>query len=114
MFETTMANLIRSAKSGNEWTVYELLTYNFTVVDEDVATFFGNSNLPPPTVDPIILNNVNKPPGQLSKSNQLFLHYLEDAMRGIPGQPTEVTVDDFGLYLLGLLDYDEPNHVIHQ
>ncbi|KAF8969914.1 hypothetical protein BDZ97DRAFT_1596519, partial [Flammula alnicola] len=52
-----MANIIRSAKSGSDWTMNELLAYNIHVVDEDVATFFGHPNLPAPTVDPIILNN---------------------------------------------------------
>jgi len=55
-----MANLIRSAKS-NDWTEYELLAYNITIVYKDVATFFGNSNLPELTIDPIILDNRDKP-----------------------------------------------------
>ena len=110
-----MANTIRSAKSGSDWTTNELVGFNITVVDDNVATFFGNPNLPASTVDPIIFNNVGLPPGPVAKSTRLFFRYLQDAIeRFPPGQPTEAVVDTFALNLLGLLDYDEPNRALYQ
>ncbi|KAK0221372.1 hypothetical protein IW262DRAFT_1373266 [Armillaria fumosa] len=110
-----MANIVRSAKSGSDWTVNELLAYNINVVDEDVATFFGLPNLPAPTVDPIILNNPDKPPGPITRSTRLFFRYLKDTTeRFPPGAATKSAVDDFASYLLGMLGYDEPDRVIHQ
>ena len=110
-----MANIIRSAKSGSDWTINEVVGFNITVMDDNVVTFFGNPNLPASTVDPIILNNVSLPPGRVAKSTRLFFRYLEDAMeRFPPGQPTEAAVDTFAFHLLGLLDYDEPNRAVYK
>ncbi|KZT20273.1 hypothetical protein NEOLEDRAFT_1165115 [Neolentinus lepideus HHB14362 ss-1] len=41
-----MANIIRSAKSGSDWTENDLEAYNIQVRLEDAATFFGKDNLP--------------------------------------------------------------------
>ena len=41
-----MANLIRSAKIGSDWTEYELAAYNITVVCQTKAEFFGVNDLP--------------------------------------------------------------------
>ncbi|KIJ31389.1 hypothetical protein M422DRAFT_185989 [Sphaerobolus stellatus SS14] len=110
-----MANLIRSAKSGSDWTKNELFAFNIAVVNQDVATFFGDPNLPASTIDPIILNNLDPPPGPVAKSTRLFFRYLKDAMERFPqGALTESAVDSFAAYLLGLLDYDEPDRVVHQ
>ncbi len=51
----TMANMIRSAKSGNEWTMNELNAYNIQITFQDAATFFGAVPLPPPAVSEDIL-----------------------------------------------------------
>jgi hypothetical protein len=51
-----MANLIRFAKSGSDWTRGDLDAYNIHVHVEDTATFFGIPDLPQPQVDPEILN----------------------------------------------------------
>ncbi|KAF8965959.1 hypothetical protein BDZ97DRAFT_1729627 [Flammula alnicola] len=110
-----MANIIRSAKSGSDWTTNELRAYNIRIVDKDAATFFGHPNLPAPTVDPIILNNLDTPPGPITRSTRLFFRYLKDTTeRFPPGPPTEAAIDDFVSHLLGLLGYDEPDRVIHQ
>jgi hypothetical protein len=37
-----MANLIRSAKSGRDWSTNELLAYNITVRCQDIVSFFGH------------------------------------------------------------------------
>ena len=46
-----MADLIRSAKSGNDWTENDLEAYNIQLQFEDAATFFGDSILPLPEID---------------------------------------------------------------
>jgi hypothetical protein len=37
----SMTNLIRSAKSGNDWTLNDLESYNITLSQVDVVPFFG-------------------------------------------------------------------------
>ena len=41
-----MANLIRSAKSGNDWTQNELRAYNIQVVEQSLVEFFNQNQLP--------------------------------------------------------------------
>jgi hypothetical protein len=43
-----MANLIRSAKAGSDWTENELDAYHITVVPQNKQDFFGSSVLPAP------------------------------------------------------------------
>lgn len=105
-----MANLIRSAKPGFDWTDNELRAYNIEVVPESVATFFGNSNLPPPTISPAILAHETYPAVGLPTDERLFFYLLEEAMMIPPGE--ESAVDDFAAHLLLLLGYAEPNRFI--
>ncbi|KAH9969998.1 hypothetical protein BGW80DRAFT_1117132, partial [Lactifluus volemus] len=51
-----MANLIRSAKSGNDWTLNDLESYNITLNKVKPLPFFGLQELPPPSVDEELLN----------------------------------------------------------
>ena len=53
-----MDSFIRSAKSGNYWTEDDLQAYNIQIQSEDVATFFGDPNLPLPEVDEEILTTL--------------------------------------------------------
>ncbi|TFK78742.1 hypothetical protein K466DRAFT_506815 [Polyporus arcularius HHB13444] len=46
-----MANRIRSAKSGSDWTENDLAAYNIQIQYQDAPTFFGVDHLPPPAVD---------------------------------------------------------------
>ena len=90
------------SESDSDWTVNELFAYNIRVVNEDVATFFGSPDLLQSTLDPIILNNADAPPGPSSKSTRLFFLYLTDAAtRFPPGAAT--AVNDFATFLLSLL-----------
>ncbi|TFK38810.1 hypothetical protein BDQ12DRAFT_712739 [Crucibulum laeve] len=108
-----MATLIRSAKSGSNWAPNDLRAFNIQVIRQDAPTFFGQQELPiPQNISPIIWNNVAAPPGiQLSKVEQHFFAYLEDAMRMPPGE--ESLVDDFAVFLLSMLDYDNGYRVVH-
>jgi hypothetical protein len=56
-----MANLIRSAKSSKDWTFADLQAYNIRISTVDTEEFFGVPHLPAPTVDPIVLNNIEAP-----------------------------------------------------
>ncbi|PBK83984.1 hypothetical protein ARMGADRAFT_1000738 [Armillaria gallica] len=53
-----MANLLRTAKSGSEWTIGELDSYHIEIVPVHPLDFFGVQALPPPQVDPEILEHV--------------------------------------------------------
>jgi hypothetical protein len=62
-----MANIIlRSAKSGSDWTDNELVAFNITINTVDAATFFGNANLPLSSLSPVILENREMPAGPLA------------------------------------------------
>ncbi|KAH9012852.1 hypothetical protein EDB83DRAFT_2444615 [Lactarius deliciosus] len=101
-----MATLVRSTKSGSDWTRNELRAYNITVAPQDVTTFFGNPSLPQPSVHKVILDNKKYPPdGIADKPDRNFFFYLETAMSIPPGG--ESAFGDFVAHLLGLLGYDD-------
>jgi hypothetical protein len=111
-----MADLIRSTKSANNWIVNDLDAYNIRISTVNTQEFFGVSDLPAPTVDPIILNNVEAPVGtHLPRDVRLFFRLLRDAPRYDEAAQEILFVDDFSLHLLGpLLHIDEPDRVLHQ
>ena len=43
-----MAQLLRTAKSGSDWTSNELAAYNITVVPQKKEEFFGTIDFPDP------------------------------------------------------------------
>ena len=106
-----MANIIRSAKSGSDWGLNELVGFNISIVDQDAATFFGHPNLPElPHISPVILENVRSPGAdRISKADHHFFGYMEDAM--IP--ESESLVDDFAVFLLQMMDYDTGSRILH-
>jgi hypothetical protein len=77
LFHYGMANLIRIAKSGSEWTGNELLAFNIRVANANTASFFNTTQLPPAHVSDTILDNIHTPGGQLQKEDRLFFRYLE-------------------------------------
>ncbi|KAK0434545.1 uncharacterized protein EV420DRAFT_1653919 [Desarmillaria tabescens] len=105
-----MAHTIRSLKSGNGWTNSELVGFNIQIHDADTVTFFNTPDLPSRSnVSSTILNNVEVPQGPLTKNDRLFFHYLRDAVRG-----EESMIDDFVAFILGMLEYDEPDRIIRR
>ncbi|KAG7449797.1 uncharacterized protein BT62DRAFT_1002106 [Guyanagaster necrorhizus] len=54
-----MANLIRTAKSGNDWTLNDLDSYHITLKQVDALSFFGLQELPRPSVDQELLINAD-------------------------------------------------------
>src|SRR6266511_2150282 len=108
-----MAAIIRSAKSGSDWTSNELEAYNIVVQSEDMQTFFGVGALPPPTISQAVLNHAVLPAGGLpNKRDRIFFGLLQDAMAIAPGEVS--AVGDFAAHLLSMLDYDPPGRHIRQ
>jgi hypothetical protein len=100
-----MANIIRSARSGSDWSENELVAFNIRIDTVDAATFFGNASLPPPSVSPVILNHIRMPAGPLAKTDWQFFQYLRHA---------STRVDDFAAFILRLLGYDDSERLIIQ
>jgi hypothetical protein len=108
-----MTTLIRTPKSGSEWTRNELRAYNITVTPQSVANFFGDPTLPQPPVHQVILDNRKYPPnGIADRNDRNFFFYLEEAMATPPGE--ESAVADFTAHVFGLLGYDGANCFIRQ
>ena len=103
-FFQNLYSVIRSAKSGSDWTENELFAFNIIIQDVDVATFFGVPHLLPTTVSPVILNNALQPDLPVSKDDRLF---LERANIG-----EEATVDDFAGHILRMLNFDDEGRLI--
>ena len=96
-----MANLIRSAKSGSDWTRPELDAYNITISDQDAPNFFGLPALPQPTIDQELLQ-IQDANHMVNDKNAELISLLDLAM--IPG-PEESAVDDFAVELFKALGY---------
>ncbi|KAF9513464.1 hypothetical protein BS47DRAFT_1372544 [Hydnum rufescens UP504] len=96
-----MANLIRSAKSGSDWTLNELDSYHISLNQIDPLTFFGVPDLPQPLVDQELLSNINAGAMQQDR-HAVLITYLDVAMRA---QDDETAVDDFVVELFRVLGY---------
>ncbi len=104
-----MANIVRSAKSGSEWTINEINAYNIVVTLQDVTTFFGLPILPQPSVHQVILDNERYPVRGIEDAHdRMFFYCLDEAMATPPGE--ESAVDDFSANLLTMLQYIAPNN----
>lgn len=110
-----MAYLMRSAKSGSEWTSNDLDAFKIRIDTVDFQEFFGIPAIPALRADPMILNHVDAPVGvNLSRDVRLFFRLLRDVVTR-DDTVQESFVDDFSLHLLGpILRLDEPNRVLHQ
>src|SRR5882762_354527 len=98
-----MTELIRSAKSSNNWTSNELKAYNIVVEFQDAATFFGMPNLPQPTtVNPAILTTAG-PDDTADDGVYALLRMMDLALSPPPEE--ESAVDDFAVMLLNALGY---------
>ncbi|KAF8487784.1 hypothetical protein F5888DRAFT_1624221 [Russula emetica] len=98
-----MDGLTRSAKSGNDWTEDDLRAYNIQIQCEDVATFFGDSNLPLPEVDEEILTTLEAK-DMSSTPNAKFIRLLDRAMIPAP-DGEESAIRDFASQLFDILGY---------
>lgn len=99
-----MANVNRSAKSGNDWTSNELIAYNIAIRPQSSETFFGyKPNTIPDAVDPAFLTASVPPQDNLSDGTYRLLQYLDLATHVNSGQ----AIHDFAKELLRLLGFEE-------
>jgi hypothetical protein len=94
--------MIRSAKSGNEWTDNELEAYNIEIIFQDASAFFGETPLPPPTVSQEVLTALTADDA-VDDTVYNLLTQLDLAM--MPSEPEESAVDDFAVALFHSLGY---------
>lgn len=85
-----MANLIRTAKSGSDWTAHELAAYNIRVEPQDAATFFGTPVLPDPVLAPAEVLKAARAEQASSDDGYLFLRTLGLAMAIRPDEESAV------------------------
>jgi hypothetical protein len=97
-----MANLLRIAKSGSDWSQADLCAYNIIVELQDAATFFGVNPLPPPVVGRELLTN-DAAEDMGNEADYKLLRYMKLAMDATPAE--ESAVDNFAVHLLTLLGY---------
>ncbi|KAK0220233.1 hypothetical protein IW262DRAFT_1010740 [Armillaria fumosa] len=97
-----MANLLRTAKSGNDWGPTELHAYNIRVEFQAATTFFGVHPMPQPAVADEVLNNLDAT-NMIHDNNHKLLRYMDLAMDPVPDQ--ESAVVDFAVHLLSLLGF---------
>ena len=100
-----MANLLRMAKSGSDWTAVQFCAYNIIVELQDVPTFFGVDPLPQVAVAGELLKHVTADE-MVDTKNTKLLKYMEMAKNLLFG---EFAIVDFAAYLLSLLGYDAPD-----
>jgi hypothetical protein len=105
-----MANLIRSPKSGNDWTQNELRAYNIQVIEQSLVEFFNQNQLPP--VPPTVRHFCETTDRALAPDDDTYklLHYLDLAQNPKVGQ--EAAVDNFAARLLETLGYASGRRVI--
>jgi hypothetical protein len=105
-----MASLIRSAKSGSDWTRGDLDAYNIRVhVEGKYSRLFGIPDLPQPQVDPEILVYVKSVDNMTVDKNGELINLLDIAM--VPTGPEEFAVNDFAVELFKTLGYVRRNRV---
>ncbi|KAJ7508640.1 hypothetical protein B0H11DRAFT_2169221 [Mycena galericulata] len=102
-----MANLIRSSKSGCEWSVNELAAYHISVKDVQPEMFFRSGAKPSlDHLDPEILTCPPDTEGlELSESTARYLGYLDLANKGS-------FIVDFARETLHLLGFSERNLIL--
>jgi hypothetical protein len=103
-----MANFIRLAKSGNEWSTNELMAYNISIVERDQNTFF-NGPLPAYTGPAGFVQYEDRVQG-LDASSLALIKRLDLAMKVMDGE--ESAVDDFATELFRALGYETEQTVI--
>ena len=102
-----MADLIRSAKSGSDWTSNELAAYNITVRRQSAPDFFGyQPNTIPEYLDPEFVHSPVPPNDSIADvATFRILQYIDLATRANATQ--ESAIDDVARELLRLLNFEE-------
>ena len=99
-----MVDIIRSAKSGSDWTRNELLAYNIKVVPRPPEQFFGaaTAGVSLSGLDPLVITGSTDTP-DVSDTTLRYLTYLDLATRA----SQETLIDEFSRQTLDLLGYAE-------
>ena len=97
-----MAETIRSAKSGSDWTRNELIAYNIKIVPQTPNQFFGAVGASLAHLDPLIITGFVDTEN-LSDATLRYLTHLDHAAHA--GQ--ESLIDEFSRQTLDLLGYSE-------
>ena len=105
-----MANALRSAKSGSDWSRNELLAYNITISSVTPNQFFHHGADPSlDHLDPAILNaSPGSDDPSLSEVVAEYLGYLDLATTATQ----ESAIDDFAVHTLRLLGFNERNTLV--
>ena len=91
---------------GRKWTQDDLLAYNIKVVYQDLTTFFGVTDLPPPNVGNDALTAQHPTPSNYSIS--VMLNYMTHMANPVPDfDNLEALTIDFVRVLFNLLCYDD-------
>jgi hypothetical protein len=98
-----MAGIIRSAKSGSDWTENELFAYNITVKTQSPVDFFGSA--PSSTLEHVDPHFLREPTEDVSDETYRLFQYLDLATRANNGQ--ESAIDDFAKEILRLSGFEE-------
>ena len=106
-----MAKLLRSPKSGSDWTANELCTYNIAVVPQNKEEFFRTINFPDPA-EPSLAGFITAETRQdaADSGTKQLLHYLDLAMDPKVGQ--EAAVSNFAAMLLRSLEYNDEDRIV--
>jgi hypothetical protein len=104
-----MANYIRKAKSGSDWTRNELEAYNIAVDYQDSATFFGTHDLPQPAIHPAFLMATD--PDEATDDDIYAVLRLMDLASARTSEQ-DSAVKDFAVLLLGASGYTPRGRVL--
>lgn len=105
-----MASLIRSCKSGGNWTSNELEAYRIKVQFRSEAEFFNNLLVDDVDISYLPNDVLTQETSSSDESSYYFLRYLDLAMKIVDNE--ESAVDDFAVQLLTLMRYRGFNRVI--
>jgi hypothetical protein len=107
-----MANLICSAKCGNDWTQNELRVYNIQVVEQSLVKFFNQSQRRIRPLPPTLHNFCETTDRALAPDDDTYklLHYFDLAHNPKVGQAA--AIDNFAARLLETLGYASGRRVI--
>jgi len=102
-----MADLVRSAKSGSDWTPNELAAYNITVRRQSATDFFGyQPDTIPEFLNPEFVHSPVPPDDNIADvATFRILQYIDLATRANATQ--ESAIDDLARELLRLLNFEE-------
>jgi hypothetical protein len=98
-----MAEIIRSAKSGRDWTRNELIAYDINIVPQTPEQFFGAAGVSLAELDPLIITGSTDTTANLSDATLRYLTYLDIAAHA----SQETLLHKFSSQTLELLGYSE-------